>query len=57
MKFTFQILKLLSIKMRKNSIIFMLSGLIGGFIVSLSIKKLYKKLTNIELKNIVDYEE
>lgn len=43
--------------MKLKNYIFAISGLIGGFIISISIKELYNKMTNIELGNIIDYED
>ena len=42
--------------MKRNSILFMISGMIGGFLLSLSFNDLYNRLTKLDLGNIVDYE-
>ncbi len=42
--------------MKYKNIIFVCSGLAAGLLVSLSIKNLYNKLTELNFGNIIDYE-
>lgn len=43
--------------MKAQKLIFAICGLIGGLLISSSLKKLYGNLTHIELPNIIDYED
>ena len=42
--------------MKYKNIIFVCSGLATGLLISLSMKKLYNKLTELNFGNIIDYE-
>ena len=42
--------------MNIKNLLFTIGGLTTGLLISLSLKKLYSKLTNIEFDNIIDYE-
>lgn len=42
--------------MNYKNIIFACSGLAAGLLISLSIKNLYDKLTELHFENIIDYE-
>jgi hypothetical protein len=43
--------------MKYKNIIFVCSGLAAGLFISLSIKNLYNKLTELNFGNIIDYED
>lgn len=42
--------------MNYKNIIFACGGLAAGLLISLSIKNLYDKLTELNFENIIDYE-